>query len=59
MDELGLGEGAEVEITLRDGRLVVAAAGREYALKELVDGITAENRHQESDWGRPRGREVW
>lgn len=59
MDELGLGEGAEVEITLRDGRLVVAAAGREYALEELVDGITADNRHQETDWGHPRGREVW
>ncbi|HOX19899.1 MAG TPA: AbrB/MazE/SpoVT family DNA-binding domain-containing protein [Gemmatimonadales bacterium] len=59
MDELGLGEGAEVEITLRDGQLVLSAAGREYALKELVDGITAENRHQETDWGRPRGREVW
>ena len=59
MDELGLGEGAEVEITLRDGQLVLSAAGREYALKELVEGITADNRHQETDWGRPRGREVW
>lgn len=59
MDELGLGEGAEVEITVRDGQLVLSAAGREYALKELVDGITAENRHKETDWGRPRGREVW
>jgi antitoxin MazE len=59
MDELGLGEGAEVELTLRDGRLILVAAGRAYALEELVDGITAENRHQETDWGRPRGREVW
>jgi antitoxin MazE len=59
VDELGLGEGAEVEITLRDGRLILVAASREYALEELVEGITAENRHQESDWGRPKGREVW
>lgn len=59
MDELGLREGSEVEITLREGQLVLSAAGREYALKELVDGITAENRHQKTDWGRPRGREVW
>jgi len=59
MEELGLVEGAEVEITLRDGQLVLSAAGREYALKELVDGITAANRHQETDWGRPRGREGW
>jgi antitoxin MazE len=59
MDELGLGEGAEVEIGIRNGQLVMTAAGREYALKELVDGITADNRHQDTDWGRPRGREVW
>jgi antitoxin MazE len=59
MEELGLVEGAEVEITLRDGQLVLSAAVREYALKELVDGITAANRHQETDWGRPRGREGW
>lgn len=59
MDELGLVDGAEVEITLRNGELVLAAAGREYALKDLVDGITTENRHQETDWGRSKGREVW
>ncbi len=59
VDELGLAEGSEVEITLRDGRLILAAAGRSYGLEELVEGITAENRHQVTDWGRPRGREVW
>ncbi len=59
MDELGLGEGAEVDIALREGQVILSAAGREYALEELVDGITLENRHQETDWGRPRGREGW
>jgi antitoxin MazE len=59
VDELGLGEGSEVEITVRDGRLILVAASREYALEELVEGITFENRHQESDWGRPKGRELW
>jgi len=59
MEELGLGEGAEVEISVRDGQLIMTAAGREYMLEELVRGITPQNRHQESDWGRPKGREVW
>jgi antitoxin MazE len=59
MDELGLGDGAEVEITVHDGRLILVAARREYALEELVEGITSENRHRESDWGRPKGRELW
>ena len=58
-EELGLGEGAEVEITVRDGRMIIMGANREYLLEELVRGITPENRHRESDWGRPRGREVW
>lgn len=59
VDELGLAEGAEVEIVLRDGRIIVTSAGREYGLEELVEGITPENRPTETDWGRARGREVW
>ena len=59
VDELGLADGAEVEIVLRDGRIVLTAAGREYGLEELVDGITPENRPTETDWGRPQGREAW
>jgi antitoxin MazE len=59
VDELGLSDGAEVEIVLRDGRIVLTAAGREYGLEELAEGITPENRPTETDWGRPQGREVW
>lgn len=59
VDELGLADGAEVEIVLRGGQIVLTAAGREYGLEELVDGITPENRPTETDWGRPQGREVW
>jgi antitoxin MazE len=58
-EELGLGEGAEVDISVRGGQLILSAASREYVLEELVEGITGENRHMESDWGRPKGREVW
>lgn len=28
-------------------------------LRELVDGITPDNRHAEVDFGRPVGRETW
>jgi len=27
--------------------------------RELVNQITPENRHKETDWGKPKGREVW
>ena len=29
-----------------------------YSLDELLDGITAENCHPETDWGAPVGHEV-
>ena len=59
VEELGIAAGAEVELAVRDGRIVLSKAGREYRLEELVEGITQANRHQETDWGRPKGREVW
>jgi antitoxin MazE len=31
----------------------------ELTLDELVERITPENRHDETDWGEPEGREVW
>lgn len=59
MEQLGLVEGSEVDISLEQGRLILSAANREYQLQDLVDGITTENLHRESDWGRPKGHEVW
>jgi antitoxin MazE len=32
---------------------------RRYTLEQLVRAITAENRHRETDWGKPVGNEVW
>lgn len=58
-EALGLSPGDEVELTLEGGAMLLRAADREYRLEELVEGITPENRHVETDWGRPRGREGW
>jgi antitoxin MazE len=57
--EAQLSEGDSVDITLRDGAIVITPARRRYTLEELVEQITPENRHEETDWGRPVGREVW
>jgi antitoxin MazE len=32
---------------------------RKYTLEELVSKITPKNRHPETDWGRPMGKEIW
>jgi antitoxin MazE len=52
--------GAEVDLSIRDGDLVVRPAKRvKYRIAELVRKITAKNLHGEVDTGDPVGREVW
>jgi antitoxin MazE len=58
--EAGVGAGAEVDLSLKDGDLVVRPARRRtYQLKDLLRRVTAKNLHGEVDTGRPAGREVW
>ncbi len=57
--EAKLDEGMAVELTVADGRLVIAPARRRYDLAQLVAGITEDNRHAETDWGAPVGNEAW
>ena len=57
--ELGLQDGMELDISLTSDGVVLRTPKQEYSLDELVSGITEENRHPETDWGAPRGREEW
>jgi antitoxin MazE len=58
-ESAGLGEGSEVDLRVSAGRLVVEPVRPRYELKKLIEGITRKNRHQEIDWGKPLGKEVW
>ena len=58
-EQVQLEEGAEVRISVTDGKLVMSPVGRAFDLRELVEGITPENRHEETEWGAPVGREIW
>lgn len=57
--DLGLAEGMELEVTLVEGGLLLRPEKKEFSLQELVDGITPENVHKETDWGPRTGREIW
>ena len=57
--DAGLNAGDEVELTIEGGRILITPVGKDYRLAELVDRITADNRHDETDWGRPVGTETW
>jgi antitoxin MazE len=59
-EDAGVGAGAAVELSIRNGELVVTPARRvKYRLEELVRKITARNRHGGVETGVPVGREVW
>ncbi len=57
--ELGLAEGAELELTRVDGGLLLRPRQREYRLEELLEQITPESIHGETEWGSALGREAW
>lgn len=58
--ETGLEDNTAVELTIVDGKLVVApTTEQEYDLLELLAQITEENLHQEIDTGSAMGNEVW
>lgn len=53
-------EGAVVDLSVEDGRLVVAPmAQSKYTLRQLLRRITKNNVHREVDWGGAVGRESW
>jgi antitoxin MazE len=57
--ELDLHEGTEVEVTPVKGGLLLKRRRRQYTLDELLQQITPENIHGETDWGPPAGNEAW
>lgn len=56
----GLRQGDRLSITVeQEGVLVIRSTRRKYTLEQLVSGITKRNRHDETDWGPPTGKEIW
>ena len=58
--EVGLREDAEVEVSIRQGNLVVAPLKTStYNLNDLLAKVTRRNLHGEVDLGPAAGREAW
>ncbi len=50
----------EVDIHEEAGRIVIEPVReKSYKLDVLLNGITNDNIHEELDFGRPEGKEVW
>lgn len=55
----GIDVDTAVEINeTEDGVIIKPVGKKEYSLKELVKGITPQNRHGEVDFGHPVGKEL-
>ena len=60
LEAAGLKPDDPVEVREENGRIVIEKVQRpKKNLQELIKGITPENRHEETDWGNPVGREFW
>lgn len=57
--EAEIGDGDTVDVSVQNGAIVIRPAKARYSLDELVARITPKNRHPETDWGKPAGREAW
>jgi len=56
--EAHIEDNSEVELTLQEGKLVVAPVG-ELSLEALLAGVTKENLHGEFETGSATGLEAW
>ena len=56
--EAQLGEGDKVDVSVKNGSIVIRPSRSTYSLSDLVSKITAKNRHAESEWGPPQGSEA-
>jgi antitoxin MazE len=54
-----ISEGDCLALALQDGAIVLRSTRPRYDLSELVSRINRKNRHGETDWGAPLGKESW
>ena len=58
LEQVGLAEGAQVDVPVEGDPLVIRRARRRPTLDELLDQCTPENRPETIDFGPPVGREI-
>jgi antitoxin MazE len=62
LEDAHISVGDDVDVTVRDGLIVVAPARRvrgTRSLPDLVSRIPKNYKTEEIDWGQPVGKEVW
>ena len=57
--QVALEENCEVDISIDGDRIILRVAQKDWQLDELLAGMTSDNLHKETDWGRTEGVEAW
>lgn len=58
-DAVELSDGSVVEMRSGKNMITLQTLKKEVSLSELLEQVSPDNLHDESDSGRPRGREIW
>ena len=59
-EESNIKQASVVNVSVVDGKLVIEPVTRPaYTLEQMLAGINRKNIHDEVDFGRPVGKEVW
>jgi antitoxin MazE len=59
LEEAELRDGDHLEVRVDKGRIALEPVSPKLKLRDLVARISPKNLHDEQDWGKPVGREVW
>lgn len=60
--EAGIGPDDDLDAKVVSGKIVLTPTRETapvYRLADLLGKITKKNVHRETDWGKPRGKEIW
>lgn len=58
-EQLGLRDGSEVTMRVSGDTIVISRAKPSFRLDDLLDALQPEHRHEEIDWGEPKGKDIW
>ncbi len=59
IEELGLTDGAIVDVAVDNNKIILSPVKKEYDLEELLKNATPDMQHDEIDWGESVGDERW
>ena len=59
LEELGLDDGAIVNVVVDNQKIVLSPIKEAYDLEELLKNATPDMQHEELDWGESLGDEAW